>query len=77
MVARPEFYRCYLNADWEETGLARVTFIWETEKRKVTIALFLVDLFCLGVKNVMTDSARSLKTFELFLLPLYYFDGTP
>lgn len=69
--------RCYLNTDWEETGLARVAIARWNSKRGITATGFLVDIKCLGVKDVMEGVFRSPKDVEADFVPMLYFDCQP
>ena len=66
--------QCYLNPDWKKLGQARVGVMLHS-KNTFAAAIFLVDLFCLGVKDVM-GGFRSKREFEMFL-PSMYFDRKP
>lgn len=70
----PEHVRCYINPDWQEMGHARVAVTRQIGAQG-SGAIFLVDLYCLGVKDVM-GRLRSIKEFEMFV-PAVYFDGDP
>ena len=68
--------RCYINPDWREVGLARVAVARQNGK-KVEAAIFLVDIFCLGVKDVMGDPPfRSMAEFNT-MLSMVYIDIEP
>lgn len=70
-------FRCCISPDWSETGLARLTIARWNDKRGVTAVSFLVDTYCLGVKDAMVDVFRSPREFESDFIPLLYFDCTP
>jgi hypothetical protein len=65
---------CYINPDWKEMGHVWVAVARQNGKRG-SAAIFLVDLYCLGVKDVM-GGFRSIEEFKRFL-PGIYFDGRP
>jgi hypothetical protein len=44
-------YRCYINYDWEDGGLANVIVTRKHINNKITGGFFLVDLKCLGIKD--------------------------
>lgn len=47
---------CLINGDWKETGLATVVVIRKHgETGQFSFVSFLVDVFCLGLKNAMTS----------------------
>ena len=76
-TSSPSILRCYLNPDWNETGLARVVIGRWNSKREVTGTSFLVDTFCLGVKDVTDVAFRSPQEFEEGFVSMLYFDGAP
>ncbi len=74
VVSSRENVRCYINPGWKEMGHARVA-ISRQGGTTDSGAIFLVDLFCLGVKDVM-GGFRSIKEFETMLSGVY-FDHRP
>ena len=68
---------CYLNADWKEQGLARIVVTRSQENRKIMVAAFLVDIFCLGVKNAFCNEGLGRRQIEAQLLPGYYQNEEP
>lgn len=66
---------CAVNANWEKLGHARVA-VSRQDGKHLSGAIFLVDLFCLGVKDVIGGPFRSAKEFGFFLNAAY-FDGKP
>ena len=72
-----DFIQCYINPDWKEMGLARVTVAKKIEKNKISAVVFLVDIFCLGVKNVMDEWNLRKSAFSMMFLPATYFDCVP
>lgn len=44
---------CYCNLDWSESGLAQVLVCREQPSGKQLVGIFLIDNFCLGLKNTM------------------------
>ena len=45
------FYECFINSDWKTHGLATITISKKMPSGKFIIAVYLVDILCLGVKN--------------------------
>jgi hypothetical protein len=68
---------CYLNADWKEQGLARIVVTRSQENGKIMVAAFLVDIFCLGVKNAFCNEGLGRRQIEAQLLPGYYQNEEP
>ena len=44
-------YECLVNTDWKEQGVAHVIVARNHTNGNVTVCMYLVDLFCLGIKN--------------------------
>lgn len=42
---------CYVNEDWRDSGMASVAIIREKQSGKYILGLYMLDVFCLGVKN--------------------------
>ncbi|MDR1585418.1 MAG: DUF1186 family protein [Prevotellaceae bacterium] len=42
---------CLINKNWQESGLANILVVRQHKSGNYTIGLYLVDIFCLGVKN--------------------------
>ena len=68
---------CYLNADWKEQGLARIVVTRSQENGKIMVGAFLVDTFCLGVKNAFCNEGLGRRQIETQLLPGYYQNEEP
>jgi hypothetical protein len=68
---------CYLNADWKEQGLARIVVTRSQENGKIMVGAFLVDTFCLGVKNAFCNEGLGRRRIDDQLLPGYYHNEEP
>lgn len=68
---------CYLNAGWKEQGLARIVITRSQEKGKIMVGAFLVDIFCLGVKNAFCNEGLDRRQIADQLLRGYYQDEEP
>jgi len=44
---------CLVNEDWHEDGLAHVFVVREHSNENVTVGVYLVDIYCLGLKDTM------------------------
>ncbi|MFO8000410.1 MAG: hypothetical protein R6U46_04140 [Marinilabilia sp.] len=44
-------HKCYINNDWKETGVGNIIIERKHGNGNITLGVFLVDLFCLGVKD--------------------------
>jgi hypothetical protein len=49
-------YEAYIEKNWMETGLAHLLVARIRENGATDFAIFLVDLFCLGVKDVVLEN---------------------
>lgn len=58
---------CYINKSWKETGFTSIVVTRAHSNNNITYALFLVDLFCLGVKDVLWRFNEHPLDFEKFL----------
>ncbi len=43
--------RCVINADWQDTGMASIIVVRQHVNQNVTLGLYMVDVFCVGVKD--------------------------
>ena len=68
---------CYLNADWKERGLARIVVTRSQENGKAMAGVFLVDIFCLGVKDAFCNEGLDSRQIEDELLPRFYQNEEP
>ena len=44
-------YECWINADWEDSGMANIVVARRHSNGNITYCMYLVDLLCLGVKD--------------------------
>jgi hypothetical protein len=68
---------CYLNTDWKEQGLARIVVTRSQNDGRAMVGVFLVDIFCLGVKNAFCNEGLTRRQIEDELLPRYYQNEEP
>ena len=54
---------CWVDANWEEHGLGRVVVARQIDEDRVLFGVYLVDRYCLGVKNCAWKSDISLNAF--------------
>ncbi|MBI9061971.1 MAG: hypothetical protein JEZ14_08270, partial [Marinilabiliaceae bacterium] len=57
---------CLVNADWLETRMANITIVREHSNGNITLASYLVDLMCLGVKDSDFQFNISHSDYEAF-----------
>ncbi len=58
------FLGCWIMKGWQESGIAPVVVAREQSADKVTYGVYLIDLYCLGVKNVVTYTDVSHAAFQ-------------
>ena len=68
---------CYLNSDWREKGVAQIVVTRTQENGKSMVGVFLVDIFCLGVKNAFCNEGLTISQIEDKLLPGCYQNEEP
>lgn len=68
---------CYLNTDWKEQGLARIVVTRSQNDGRAIVGVFLVDIFCLGVKNAFCNEGLTRRQIEDELLSRYYENEAP
>lgn len=60
--------KCYIApSDWKESGLAHVIITRQRPDGHIVMGTFLVDTFCLGVKDVTYNEGMPTFLFEDFL----------
>ena len=57
-------YGCWVMKDWQEAGITPVVVARQQESRRVVLGLYLVDIYCLGIKNTFARTDYSLNSFE-------------
>ena len=61
--------KCYVSPpDWKEEGIVNVIITRERKNGNIVLACFLVDTFCLGVKNVSYDDDMPEDLFKDYLM---------
>lgn len=58
------FLGCWVNADWKESGITPVVVAREQSPDKVTFGVYLMDIYCLGIKDSYANADFPLKNFE-------------
>ena len=60
-------HECRINSDWEESGVASIIIAREHTNENITYCLYLVDLYCLGVKDSFFQFNISETEYKKFL----------
>ena len=55
---------CWIMDGWEEEGITPVVVSREQESGRIMFGVYLVDLYCLGIKDAYTRADYSLNRFE-------------
>jgi len=69
---RFRIYECLINPSWKEVGLANILLARERPDGNILFAAYLVDIFCLGLKDTFWNPNISRKTYEEELKPSIY-----
>jgi len=57
-------YGCWIMEGWQDAGITPVIVAREQEPGKIMFGVYMVDLYCLGIKDVFTRTDYSLNRFE-------------
>jgi hypothetical protein len=68
---------CYVNPDWQEAGIARIVVLRREENGRFIAGVYLVDTWCLGMKNAFCNADLPVERIEGDLLRRCYFDRPP
>ncbi len=55
---------CWVMGDWKETGITPVIVARKQPNGKILFGLYLVDYYCLGIKDAFTRTDYSLNRFD-------------
>ncbi|MCD4671049.1 MAG: hypothetical protein K8R77_00165 [Anaerolineaceae bacterium] len=55
---------CWIMANWQDEGITPVVVAREQGPDKIMFGVYLVDLYCLGIKDVVARTDYSLKKFK-------------
>lgn len=57
-------YGCWVMAGWQARGITPVVVAREQEPGRIMFGVYMMDLYCLGVKDVYTKTDYSVSRFE-------------
>ena len=57
-------YGCWIMAGWQAAGITPVVVAREQAPDRIMFGVYMVDIYCLGIKNVYTRTDYSLNRFE-------------
>ena len=61
------FYECLINTDWEEQGMASILISRKMPSGKIIVGFYIVDTYCLGLKNSLFKFAVTETEYQEFL----------
>lgn len=59
--------KCYISPEWQKTGLAHIVVTRQRPSGNIVMGAFLVDTFCLGVKDADFNANLSASEFDDYL----------
>lgn len=71
------FYECLINPSWKDKGLAVITVSRRQPDGDLVFGVFLVDIYCLGLKNTFCNADFSISRYKTELLPKIYAEQKP
>jgi hypothetical protein len=57
-------YGCWIMSGWQESGITPVVVAREQEPGRIMFGVYMMDLYCMGIKDVYTKTDYSLSRFE-------------
>ena len=57
-------YECLINTSWKEGGLASILLSRQQPDGNIVFGVYLVDVFCLGLKNTYCNANFTLSRYE-------------
>lgn len=73
-------YECLINSDWQgekEYGLVRILLSRQQPNGNIVFATYLVDIYCLGLKNTFYNANFSLHQYKTEVKSQFFSDCTP
>jgi len=70
-------YECRVNASWQEGGLAIVVVSRQQGNGRLSVGCFLVDVFCLGLKNTLWQTDLTVAQYQNEFVPKVFGPETP
>jgi len=67
-------HECLIDKEWQDRGLAQILLSRKQPNNKLILGVYLVDIFCLGLKNTFCNANISLEEYQR--LKLGIFKGT-
>jgi hypothetical protein len=61
------FHECFINLDWKTGGMASIAISKKMPSGKFIVGLYMIDMFCLGVKNALFQFALDSFGYDEFI----------
>lgn len=68
-------HECLINPNWKEIGHARITISRKMSNNNLAFGVYLIDLFCLGLKDTLCNTDFHQLKYETELKAQEYFDS--
>jgi hypothetical protein len=63
-------FECLINTDWQDKGMAHIFLSRKQPNNKLILGVYLVDIFCLGLKNTFCNANLSMEEYQKLKLSL-------
>lgn len=70
-------YECLINASWKERGMANILLSRQQADGNLVFGVYLIDIFCLGLKNTFCHANFSMSNYEGDLKAKIYQEQNP
>lgn len=64
-------FECLINNDWQDKGLAHILLSRRQPNNKLILGVYLVDIFCLGLKNTFSNANMSMEEYQKLKLSIF------
>ncbi len=64
-------YECLISDNWKDSGLARILLSRKQPNNESIIGVFLVDVYCLGLKNTFCNSNIAIGDYQNLKLKMF------
>ena len=64
-------YECLINDNWKDTGLAHIVLSRRQPNNELIIGVFLVDIYCLGLKNTFCNANITLEDYQNLKIKMF------
>ena len=63
-------FECLINTDWQGKGMAHIFLSRKQPSNKLILGVYLVDIFCLGLKNTFCNANLSMEEYQKLKLSI-------